>query len=146
MCCIVVRALNAVVCAVCVCVCVCVCTCLVSLTSCPEVCFPPPANSVSPACFACLRVWAGPCLNARAIADRKLPSGPSYTGKPLPDPTQAGRHLPPPSIFSPLLWLRFLPRDWPDSCSLTTPPRRDRLAAVPVPAWPRARHSGMWSP
>lgn len=104
--------------------------------------------------LACLCDWAGSCCGVTAVG--KLPSGPSYTGKPLPDPTHrqtpTNSNSPPssshpqPSFFSPLLWLHFPLCNWLDSCSLTTPPHWDRLSAVPFPVWPRARLSGMWSP
>lgn len=55
-------------------------------------------------------------------------------------------HLPPLCVFSPAAQLRIPRSHWPDSCSLTTPPRPDRLAAVPFPGWPRAEHSGRRSP
>lgn len=114
-------------------------------------CFSLWASSVFPACLCAL---AESCRGVTAVG--KLPSGPSYTGKPLPDPTHrqtpSNCNSPPssshpqPSFFSPLLWLQFPLCDWLDSCSLTTPPHWDRLLAAPFPVWPRARLSGMWSP
>lgn len=53
-----------------------------NLTSRAEMCFSLWASSVFP---ACLFAWAGSCRGVTAVG--KLPSGPSYTGKPLPDPT-----------------------------------------------------------
>lgn len=71
--------------------------------------FPQPIRLPLPAGqLCCLRLWA------EASPDRKLTSGHSHTGKPLPDPTQTDTYPPPsppsptsqpptPCVFSPQL-------------------------------------------
>lgn len=67
-------------------------------------------NFPGPICLPCLLVSSLPSSlgRARALPDRKLASGPSHTGKPLPDPTQTDTyppnqhyHHPTPCVFSP---------------------------------------------
>lgn len=55
--------------------------------------------SASPACWSALLPLS--LGRARALPDRKLASGPSHTGKPLPDPTQTDTYPPQPPLPPP---------------------------------------------
>lgn len=125
--------------------CVCVCVwmplwCLPNrLKMFPEPYLPPlPAGQ-----HCCLRLWAGLELhqtgNLRvALVIQASPCLIPHKQTPTPHPP-----TPPPLYFQPTPQLCIPHPHWLDSSSLTTPPCWDRLAAVPFPGWPRARHSGI---
>lgn len=142
----------------CVSVCVSVSGCLSSAYQTGSNCFL--SLTVTPAGQTMLPWSPGRSLNKQETY--KWPQ--SHRQTPLPDPTQTDHPTstqpPPPkaththtdtqTTSRPCVFLApqlSIPCSyWPDSCSLTTPPRPDRLAAVPFPGWPRARHSGRRSP
>lgn len=74
------------------------------------------------------------------IPHKQTPTPPS-----TPSPNTRIHTQPPPHplCLQPTTQFCIFCSHWFDRGSLTTPPRGDRLAAVPFPGWPRARHSGI---
>lgn len=105
--------------------------------------------------LCCLPLWAGLELHQTGNLRVALVIQPSHClipHKQTPTPPththiHAHAQLPPhPLCLQPTTRFSISCSHWSDSGSLTTPPSVDRLAAVPFPGWPRARHSGIWSP
>lgn len=128
---------------------VCVCESLWSSYQIGRKCFP------GPICLPCLPASSAASVSGQGSSSTRQETceWPLHTGKPLPDPTQTDTYppssttttTPPPTplCFQPTTQLCIPCSHWLDSCSLTTPPCWDRLAAVPFPGWPRARQCGI---